>query len=75
MITIDQTNKIITVTNENATEFIAGEMTIPMTDGSGFVANLPDDLFTCPFTVCAVCEKQEWVPTVVEEPIIEEPEV
>lgn len=74
MINIDKENKIITVSDPLGIEFEAGGYTVPMTNGEGFIANLPDDFFARDFTVRVICGKESYiapVPEIVEEIIPE----
>lgn len=74
MITIDVENKKIEVENLNGIEFQVHGFTVPMSNGTGFIANLLDEVFQSDFTVKVVTEQQTYtapiqiVPELLQEP-------
>jgi hypothetical protein len=67
MITIDVENKKIEVENPNGKEFQVHGFTVPMSNGFGFIANLPDEVFNDEFTVKVVTETETYIPEEVTE--------
>lgn len=67
MITIDKENKKIEVENINGKEFTVHGFTVPMSNGTGFIANLPDEVFNDEFTVKVVTETETYIPEEVTE--------
>lgn len=73
MITINKETGTIEVNKTGGKEFRAGEFTVPMSKGVGFITNLPVDFFEKSFTVEVICEKLDYTPdTELPEQIIEE---
>lgn len=64
MITIDKENKKVEVENINGIEFQVHGLTVPMTNGTGFIVNLPDDVFEHEFTVKVVTEMEVYTPEI-----------
>lgn len=62
MIKITKETGTIEVNKTGGKEFRVDEVTVPMSKGVGFIANLPAEFFEKSFTVEVICEKLEYTP-------------